>query len=361
MKRNVLIVSRDFAPCASASARRATKLAKYLTRAGFEVTVLTGDATGAKDPLLRADLSGGCGRVLRAGNVPVSIFSRLFFRFRRFRKAEETGASLRREQLRPSAEASVLVNFLRSEALARRAKKQERAFYRAALAYVSRAGLDLSHFDVMISTFSPLSSHMVALALKAKCPTLSWIADFREAPPSVFPSSLVRFHEKWIRRVLVHCDTLSAASGSVIKDVCPKKLRLRTAIIPNGFDEEDLLGIPQIRDGEKRPFTISITPPLDLARFDLSVLFSAVSDLIKSGRIRRDQIVFEYYGAQALFDSLSKAVEEMDLPPLFYNRGKASRLQVLSAECRAQLLVCPAADTRAERGEIPEKFFEALL
>ncbi len=362
MKRRVLLVSRDFAPSAAPNAQSATKLAKYLVRAGFEVTVLTGEASGGRDVLLKADLSEGCGRVLRAEPLPAfSFLSRLFARPSRARKTDGAAPRLACEDIRELPEANSFVNSLRGCLFSHRIKKQERSFYRAALAYVSRAGLDLSHYDVMISTYSPMSSHMVALALKAKCPTIRWIADFRRALPRTYPVGICRYYRKCKKRVLFHCDTLTASTPALLKELLPQGRRVRSAVIPNGFDPEDLLRIPVAEVAEKRPFTICLTPSNEFSRTNLSPLFSAVSDLIKAGRVRRDQIVFEFYGSRKRGAELSKQISEMDLPPLFYDRGKASRLEVLSAQRSAQMLVCPALDRRMERGEIPEKFLEALM
>ena len=362
MKRRVLLVSRDFAPSLAPSAQSATKLAKYLVRAGFEVTVLTGEANGGRDALLKADLAAGCGRVLRASTLPAfSFLSRLFARPLRSRKSDSSLPRLACEDVRELPEGNSFVNAARGWFFSHRIKKQERSFYRAALAYVSHAGLDLSHYDVMISAYSPMSSHMVALALKAKCPTIRWIADFRRTPPRAYPAPLCRYYRRCQKRLLLHCDTLTASSTALIKELLPRGRRVRTAVIPNGFDPEDLMRIPVADADEKRPFTICLTPSDESLRADFSPLFSAVSDLIKTGRVRRDQIVFEYYGSHKRGEELAKQISEMELPPLFYDRGKASRMEVLSAERSAQLLVCPAFDRRAERGEIPEKFMEALM
>ena len=90
------------------------------------------------------------------------------------------------------------------------------------------------------------------------------------------------------------------------------------------------------------------------------MLFSAVEDLMKSGRVRRDQIVFEYYGSRRTAAYLNSLIEQMDMPPYFYDCGSVRKMELLSAQRRAQLLVLPAWDWRAERGEVPVGLYEAL-
>nr|MBA3521150.1 group 1 glycosyl transferase [Gemmatimonadales bacterium] len=59
--RNVLLVTRNFAPASHVSAERATKLAKYLPQFGWRPTVLTGASATvglAEDPELLAQVAG---------------------------------------------------------------------------------------------------------------------------------------------------------------------------------------------------------------------------------------------------------------------------------------------------------------
>lgn len=353
MKQNVLLITPDFAPSTRAGAHFSTKLAKYLTREGFAVTVLTGAVGEGNDPLLRMDLPF-CGRVLRASAERFSPFSR--FGIRNTKKTPP----LPWDELYPNEDLSRFRNFLRGRVLTHRVKKAESSFYRSQMAYINSAGLDLSHFDVMLSVGAGMSSHMVALSLKAKCPTLRWIADFRRSLPNAYPAGLCRYFSKWKKRVLAKCERVTASSGAILKELRVKKIGVSAAVIPCGFDPEDFSRLPVPVVEERRPFTIALTPPFDLERGNVTVLFEAVSDLIKTGRVRRDQIVFDFYGSRRVFSMLHAYVEEMDLPPMLFDRGRASRTEVLSARRRAQLLVCSTEDSRARRGEVPAYFFELL-
>ena len=65
MGKKVLLFAEHFAPEATPSAVRPTKLAKFLTASGYSVTVVTKRRVLQTDELLRQDLKS-CGRIYRA-------------------------------------------------------------------------------------------------------------------------------------------------------------------------------------------------------------------------------------------------------------------------------------------------------
>ncbi len=365
MKKNVLIISKNFAPSNIISAIRPTKLAKYLTRSGYEVTVLTVEQNLPKDVLLEKDLAE-CGRVLRAPQSESFPFlTRLLRRPLRKKKAPaKNGApAVSSEAAPPSAsKQNALRRLLSQLAQYLRFRKQEQEFYKSALHYVQQSALDLSHFDVMISTCFPMSAHMVALALKAKCPTMKWIADYRDPIDPNHSVVMRRYFERRHKRVLAHCDTLTAASDGYLK-MLARTSGVRGVRIYNGFDPEDgaMLQPAPAENSEKKVFTIVGMGGLYAGRRDVSVIFAAVSDLLKSGRIRRDQIRIDYYGSGASGAYLRQKLEELELPPLYTDHGRVSRDEVLHAQSAAQMLLSGGWDTSDYHGVLPGKFSEQLL
>ncbi len=365
MKKRVLIIAQHFAPENIISAVRPTKVAKYLTRAGYEVTVLTSSEVGMEDAVLAQDLPE-CGRVLRAERVQVaSWFSRLLHRpIRRPNRASAARSNGSSEASAPAypAEQSAFRRKLSGVKQYFRVRRREQEFYRAALGYVQNAGLDLSHFDVMISTYSPMSTHMVALALKAKCPTLKWIADYRDPMDPTRPPLLRRYYEKWQKRILPSCDAVSAASEGYLKMLCEQQQPLRSRVIYNGFDPEDLhREVVGEVESDPKVFTILGMGGLYAGRRDVSIVLQAVSDLLKSGRIKRDQIRIDYYGARSSTAYLRAKVEELELEPVYVDHGRVTRGEVLAAQKGAQILLSSGWDTEDYHGVIPGKFSEQLL
>ena len=363
MKKRVLLITRHFAPENIISAIRPTKVAKYLTRAGYEVTVLTQKPSVTEDALLRRDLEE-CGRVLRADSAESSsFFSRLLHR-PLHRAKKKTGVTAAAPSASGGEEKScgTLRRILSGYRQFRRVKRREMEFYRSTMNYVQHAGLDLSHFDVMISSYSPMASHMVALALKEKCPTLRWIADYRDPMDPARPAPLRRYYDRWQKRVLSHCDVVTAASEGYLKMILKGHPNLCGVAIYNGFDpEDDGENTALSQNEEKKIFRILGMGGLYAGRRDVSIVFSAVSDLLKAGRMRRDQICIDYYGAGTSASYLQKKLDELELPPLFYDRGRVPREEVLQAQRGAQMVLSSGWDTADYHGVIPGKFSEQLL
>ncbi|MBP3685880.1 MAG: glycosyltransferase [Clostridia bacterium] len=362
MKKRVLLITRHFAPENIISAIRPTKVAKYLTRAGFEVTVLTQKPSVPEDGLLCRDLAE-CGRVLRADSAESSsFFSRLLHRpLHRPKKKEKSGlvgAGATSEE----KSIGTLHRIISGYRQFLRVKRREMEFYRSTMNYVQHAGLDLSHFDVMISSYSPMATHMVALALKEKCPTLRWIADYRDPMDPCRPAPLRRYYDRWQKRVLNHCDAVTAASEGYLKMLLKGHPDLCGVPIYNGYDPEDgeeetAVPLPE----EKKVFRILGMGGLYAGRRDVSIVFSAVSDLLKSGRIRRDQICIDYYGAGTSAPYLKRKIDELELPPFFYDHGRVPREEVLLKQKQAQMVLSSGWDTSDYHGVIPGKFSEQLL
>ena len=321
MKKRVLIITEHFAPENTVLAVRPTKTAKYLTRAGFAVTVLTAPPLGAKDPTLNRDLSE-CGRVLRVRGTEKSTQGGLFSRLALF---------FRSLFFRPS-------------------------FYRACVSYVEHAHLDLSQFDVILSAYATASAHRAAYYLKKKCPTLRWIADFR-APASPSLSKFLRARERRLTaRLLSRADLVSAAGEGTLKSWLAGVRGVPGVCIPNGFDPEDLPALPENKS--EKPFTVLLSGAVKPGERDLFLVLEAAELLLKSGRIRRDQIRLDYYGDQGA--PLQARIDEMEFAPHFYLHGKVTKQELFAARSEAQVIAVSAWESTLYPAPVPERFFELL-
>ena len=172
MGKRILIISYFFAPQNAMGAVRPTKLAKYLSRMGYEVTVLCGPGMNdRRDPTLARDLAA-----LREVHV-IREWNPL--RDRRPRPTtpaaatQPSAASPRGGALHAARDAAY--RWLRWQA--------DRSFRRRAVAALD--GLT-GTYDVVFSTYAPWSVHEIAREAKRRGLARRWIAEFRDEVGTAF-------------------------------------------------------------------------------------------------------------------------------------------------------------------------------
>ena len=233
--RNVLLVSRNFAPTSHVSVERATKLAKYLPEFGWRPTVLTGAPPSAglpTDPSLLEQLSEL--EILRARAPEFSLFYRRPARAgsgarSALRSAPKRGAWHPKAWLVPDSQV-LWYPFA----------------VRAALRAAPTAG-----WDAIIATSFPPTAFLIAHTVAARL-GIPYVADFRDgwtqyhAAPRR-PSALARY-ERWLEgRVIADAAAVVAVDRRLVAAPfarIPGDRRPPLHLIPNGYDEEDFATAP---------------------------------------------------------------------------------------------------------------------
>jgi glycosyltransferase involved in cell wall biosynthesis len=212
----------QFAPPSSfTAARRTAGLTRYLARLGHSVTLLTSTASGEGEV-------EGAEQVVRARDLVVSPLN---WRRRAFDAQNGVGDVVYGP---PSRLASVVVPDL---ALG--------TWFPFALARSLRLA-KRRHFDCVITSSPPQSTHLVGAALRRR--GLAWIAEFRDGwtfdpPREPWPlESQRRFDASLEARVLEKADALVAVTAP-IRDDLARRSSGRVALITNGFDPEDAIGV----------------------------------------------------------------------------------------------------------------------
>jgi glycosyltransferase involved in cell wall biosynthesis len=97
----------------------------------------------------------------------------------------------------------------------------------------------------IITTGPPHSVHLIGLRLKAKNPSLNWIADFRDPwsewgfLDTIQVGKLARkMHRKLERNVLQHADVVTTITPFYVKQF-ERLSQRKVALLTNGFDEDD--------------------------------------------------------------------------------------------------------------------------
>jgi len=114
-------------------------------------------------------------------------------------------------------------------------------------------------FDVLLSTYAPYASHVIASRLVERGVAQHWVADFRDPWTrhhqfrGLFPFSMVeRFLEQRTLRQANLVTTVSQGVADILKQDYPS---LRVQIVPNGYDDSLLTSLdptPLYEDGCER-------------------------------------------------------------------------------------------------------------
>jgi glycosyltransferase involved in cell wall biosynthesis len=220
---SVLLVAQLAPPSPLIAARRAGAMAKYLSRNGVEVTMLTSRVSG-EGPI------EGAAEVVRTADL---LASPLNWRRRHL-------AALVGETAGTYSPASMLESVLVPD-------PGVVSWLPFALPAASRLARR-SRFDCVITTSPPQSAHVVGRALKRR--GLCWIAELRdgwtfEPPHAPWPSRPQRAFDRGLeRRLLSRADAVVAVTEPIAVDA-RDRLGVEAHVITNGFDPEEV--------GEREP------------------------------------------------------------------------------------------------------------
>jgi len=148
----------------------------------------------------------------------------------------------------------------------------------------------------VISSSSPVSSHIVAYELKKKY-NLPWIADLRDlwSQNHNYPyGPFRRWRDTRLEmRTLSYADVLITVSEPLAKTLKKRYPDKNVMTITNGFDPETRVPVPLTKK-----FTITYTGQIYEGRQDMELFKKAYVDLINAGTILSEDSEFRLFGPQ---------------------------------------------------------------
>ncbi len=342
--KKVLIITRHFPPERSVAMLRLRGLGKYLPEFGWEPVFLTPMLPGQPDKRFRVIQTPYSGDIIK-----------------RLKKRLGFDPNRRVQEI-------VGVPFSQREGGRTFTNKVE-TYLRGIIFYPSKrrgwcpmaikAGTKLlgeEKFDAIISSFSPVSAHLIGKELKSRF-GIPWIADFRDlwTQNHYYRYGSVR---KWFEERL-ELKTLSTADAlvTVSKPWTEKIVRLHKGkdafTITNGFDPEEV-----ITSSLSKKFTISYTGKVYEGFQEPSLVFGAIRELIEEKKIIPEEVEVCLYDSKRYW--LERMTKEYGLEGLVHQRGMISRVEVLSKQRESQVLLLLDWNEPNERGVYPGKVFEYL-
>jgi glycosyltransferase involved in cell wall biosynthesis len=288
--KKVLIIANQFPPMGGSGVQRTTKFVKYLRIFGWEPVVFTRGIgkMALKDESLLNDIPGDV-KIIRTRPWDFTELSGILKLF---------GKVISRKVLIPDGERLWQVL---SKKRAIRAVTEEK-------------------IDLIYTTSSPYSDHLMGAFLKNVFPNIPWVADFRDewtnnpylldSPHNKLRSTI---EKKMELKVLQKSDCIITNTPFMLKNFIKisAKPEDKFYVIPNGYDEEDFEGISIGSPLNNLKLTLTYTGLL-YGRRKPDSFFEAVRQLLLENKIVRDKIHIKLIG-NFKHDQLNSLLEKYNL------------------------------------------------
>lgn len=356
----LMIISCLFAPARRIGAVRWTKIAKHLTGEGHEIHVFASAEQNPTDTLLERDLSH-VGEVIRIAHWSEND------------NAEKKTPSVPEAAGIPAAKPAPVDTGLKNKAKKailgsrvfklyaetmrhRKRLKAARSFAENAESYIMANG-GIEDYDAVIVTFGPLGGIYLARRLKARCPKVPLIVDFRDPIDDI---TLPKRQRRSMRRIqdsiCETADRIVIVSEGYKNLICDGRWEEKTVVIPNGFDAEDGKGFET--SGDDR-LTFCCVGNLYLGRRDTAPLFRAIKALADEKRIDLDRVALHYYGTSGHI--LREQARAAGMESVVVEHGNVDRAAVVAAQRASDVLLLLTWNTESSVGVIPGKLYEYML
>ena len=212
--------------------------------------------------------------------------------------------------------------------------------------------------DVILSSSSPVTGHLIARELKNKH-RMPWIADLRDLwsqNHNYYYSSLRKIFDKRLElRTLSEADALVTVSQPWADRLGTLHQGKSVSAITNGFDPEIM---KEVSTGVKPGFIITYTGNIYDRNHSPRRLFAALRDLISDGTLDPYDVEVRFYGPRLTW--LEKEISKSGLSGVVKQYGTVPQQVAIEKQKESQLLWLMDWDDSAENGWYPLKFFEYL-
>ena len=216
--------------------------------------------------------------------------------------------------------------------------------------------LQQENIDAIISSSSPVTSHLIAQELKAKY-KIPWVADFRDlwSQNHNYSYSPIRklFDRRLELKTLSTADALVTVSQSWVDKLSTLHKGKVTYVITSGFDP-DTVNIPPA--GLTTKFTITYTG-LVHQRHDASKFFAALQESISEGIMNPNEVEVRFYGSA--IEWLDREIEQYGLSNIVKQYRRVP-VQVAREKQRESQLLLQLSWEGREKAGYSGKLFEYL-
>jgi hypothetical protein len=216
-------------------------------------------------------------------------------------------------------------------------------------------------FDIIVSTFGPPASHVVAGILKQKL-NIFWVADYRDLwsdqkfSSAKFPFSFI---EKKIENFTIKDADILTTVSLPLADKLKKKIRKPVKVIANGFEEPENLKTTDELLLKTQKTQLVYTGNIYFKKQDITILFQSIELLIKTDVSVREKLEIIFYGWDIA--NLNKLVRQHCLESIVSIKGFVAREVAISAQRNADALIFLDWNDENEDGVLTGKIFEYMF
>ncbi len=216
------------------------------------------------------------------------------------------------------------------------------------------------HFDLVFSSATPASAHVVASALRRRFPNLAWVAEYRDLWSQNHDyrfwrvrRPLERMFERRVLRRAAAIVVLSCPWAARIRLLCG---RAPVRVVQTGFDERAL--VSREARSLSPEFTITFTGRLYPGKQDVRPLLQAVRGLLDNGTLAEGVVRLRFFGPRD--DELARAIRRRGLQGVTELPGWVPAEVAVEMQRTSQVLLFPNWEDGAHRGVYTGKIYEYL-
>lgn len=346
MRKRLLLVCYYYPPAPEVASVRTGNLAKYFSEFGWDVTVVT-------SPSPNRNLNAFGWPVIEVSDPGVFPRIRSLLRRQNRRRAFHNTSN-------GGKEAVPRLAYQRVWKIANQICyfPDPQANWRVPVIEACRQ-LANSSFDIVLTSSSPQTCHVIGHELKQKRLADRWVADFRDLwtqnhyREEYYSLWRNRIEQAYERRILADADLLVTVSDPMAQQLGRLHSDKPVKVITNGFAPDKCYEV-----APNPKFTIVYTGQLYAGRRDPTPLFEALQLLNQGEGSGERAIRIRFFGDNPAW--LSRLAADYGLTEEVELCGNITREQVMEQQRRATVLLLLNWDHPAEAGTYTGKIFEYL-
>lgn len=359
--KKILAIYTAFYPENAIGSIRNTKFVKYLVRAGYDITVISPKMSSRN---LDKNLYSVELNQISHITVPYSrFFNNYFLEKRNEMMDKKTQTKLHSNPKNTFLEkikkiiyqfVQEIYTIIRNTDWKNQVKK-----------YIS-IHEELNGFDLVITSYPSLSSHLLGEHIKDKRIASRWIADFRDliAYEELHSNLVYKINIRHQTRICKKADVITSVTSDVLRKISEtEKNKNNFYYLPNGFDQEDLNDLInskiELINNYENYFKITYVGSLYGGKRDLSVVFNFLQEMESNNEIQGDKIKFFYAGKD--FSIVEHQAKKYNMEKVLINLGFISRSESIYVQNSSNLIIVSTWNTEQDQGLVTGKIYECFL